>query len=161
VIVRSLSLAFVALLLGRWAAPPAPAPMLINESRSLPRGLYLRTADPVDAGEIVALSPPAEAWPYLRGLGAGPKARLLKRVAATRGEMVCARDGNLRWPRGAVAALARDRHGATLPQWRGCRRLEWDELLVVGDTPASFDSRYFGPVRSAAVLGVYKEVLRW
>ena len=140
--------------------PPA-APFVVNESASLPRGLYRHTAEPVARGRIVMLPPPPMAGTYLAGLGAGPGARLLKRVAAVGGETVCARGERLSWPHGVAVALSRDRRGRRLLAWRGCRRLAADELLVVGDTPTSFDSRYFGPVRTAAVEGVYREVWRW
>jgi type IV secretory pathway protease TraF len=40
-----------------------------------------------------------------------------------------------------------------LPGWSGCRSLEHDELLLIGDHAASFDSRYFGPVRTSSVEG--------
>lgn len=158
--------AFVALglagLLGLAAASAArPAPLLINESHSLARGLYVRTGAAPAAGRIVAFRPPPAAQRYLHTLGAGPNARLLKRVAASGGEHVCAGPTRLVWPRGAVTRLTRDRRGARLPAWVGCRRLAADELLVLGDTPTSFDSRYFGPVRAAAVEGVYREALRW
>jgi type IV secretory pathway protease TraF len=88
-------------------------------------------------------------------------APLLKRVAAGSGDHVCRQGADLEWRGGAVRALSRDRRGLGLPAWAGCRRLAADELLVLGDTPTSFDSRYFGPVRRTAVEGVYVEALTW
>ncbi|MGV2480562.1 UNVERIFIED_CONTAM: S26 family signal peptidase, partial [Salmonella enterica subsp. enterica serovar Weltevreden] len=42
-----------------------------------------------------------------------------------------------------------------LPSWQQCRRLESGELFLLSVTnPASFDSRYFGPVSASAVIGV-------
>uniref|UniRef100_UPI00300B8EF7 S26 family signal peptidase n=1 Tax=Klebsiella pneumoniae TaxID=573 RepID=UPI00300B8EF7 len=42
-----------------------------------------------------------------------------------------------------------------LPSWPQCRPLAQGELFQLSVTnPASFDSRYFGPVSAAAVLGV-------
>jgi len=138
-----------------------PAPWLLNETPSLPRGLYLRSAAPPTPGAVVAVAPPQAVRPYLASLGAPAEARLLKRVAAGPGEIVC-RDGQrLSGPWGEVIALARDRRGWALPVWRGCRRLQADELVVLGDSAASFDSRYFGPVRLAAIESVYKEAWRW
>ena len=58
----------------------------------------------------------------------------------------------------AVGAMER---GAALPAWRECRILAPDEVFLLGDTPGSFDSRYFGPVRRSDVVGVYREVLTW
>lgn len=138
-----------------------PAPWLVNETQSLPRGLYRLTATAPSRGAVVALHPPPSARSYLSALGAPPDARLLKRVVAGRGDMVCRHGLRLTWPHGAVAAAPNDRHGRALPTWVGCRRLAADEVLVLGDTPKSFDSRYFGPVRTAAIDGAYREVWGW
>jgi type IV secretory pathway protease TraF len=140
---------------------PAEAPLLINETASLPRGLYRRTGKPMAPGAIVAFQAPPRVRAYLAGLGASPRARLLKRVAATGGEVVCRNGSDVTWPRGAVTALTFDRRGRSLPVWRGCRRLAEDEVFVLGDTALSFDSRYFGPVGRAAADGAYREVWRW
>ena len=64
-------------------------------------------------------------------------------------------------PMRTVRIHARDRTGVALPAWRGCRRLAPDERLLLGDTPASLDSRYFGPVRIAQIEGFYRETLTW
>jgi type IV secretory pathway protease TraF len=136
-------------------------PLLINESASVPRGVYLRTDLPIAAGRLVTLTPPPPARAYLATLGAGPEARLLKRVAATEGDVACSGGGRLTWRRGQAVALTTDRRGTRLPVWRGCRRLACGEVLVIGDTATSFDSRYFGPVRSSEIRGVYREVWRW
>lgn len=153
------AVALVGLALGRFAVDGRP--LLVNESRSLPRGLYVRVAAPVHPGRVVALDPPATARGYLASLGAPANARLLKRVVAMGGETVCADAANLRWPGGRATILARDRTGRRLPSWRGCRRLARHELLVLGDSPTSFDGRYFGPVPLSAVEGVYRELRRW
>jgi type IV secretory pathway protease TraF len=105
--------------------------------------------------------PPPDARRYLEGLGMPRGTPLLKRVVATAGEAVCRHRAELDWRGGAAPALHRDRRGTVLPAWSGCRALAQDELLVLGDTPTSFDSRYFGPVHRAAVKGVYREALRW
>lgn len=154
----ALTFAVVAILGGGAACSP---PLLVNETASLPRGVYRRTDEPIDRGAIVALRPPLEARGYLAELGAPPRARLLKRVVATRGELVCRSGRLVTWPRGVVTALTRDRLGRPLLEWSGCRRLASDQILVLGDSAPSFDSRYFGPVRTAAVEGVYREVWRW
>lgn len=33
-----------------------------------------------------------------------------------------------------------------------------DEVFLMGDTPDSFDSRYFGPVNTADIEGVWRPV---
>ncbi|WP_293383295.1 S26 family signal peptidase [Phenylobacterium sp. SCN 70-31] len=138
-----------------------PTPWLINETDSLPRGVYLRTAGALRIGVVVAAAPPMSARSYLDELGASADARLLKRIAAGPGEEVCRDGARVSWPRGAVVARVADRRGRALPTWSGCRRLTGDEFLLLGDTATSFDSRYFGPAPRAAIHGIYKEVWRW
>ena len=54
-----------------------------------------------------------------------------------------------------AAALPADRLGRPLPSLQLCRRLQPGELFLLSATnPASFDSRYFGPVSAFAVIGV-------
>nr|WP_313040207.1 S26 family signal peptidase [Brevundimonas diminuta] len=137
------------------------APALINETLSLPRGLYLRTQAPIERGSVVALAQPATARAYLTRLGMPDDILLLKRVAAVEGDAVCDEGGTVRTPGRQVVRLDRDRRGAVLPAWSECRLLERDELFLLGDTPESFDSRYFGPVRKGEAKGVYQEVLTW
>ena len=162
---------------GRWAgtgwalvslgalglvAHHAPAPALFNESRSLPRGLYLRAPGAMPRrGAVVALPQPAPARVYLRGLGVPGDLPLIKRVAAVGGDTVCRQGGVMLVQAHRAAVLDRDRRGVPLPVWADCRRLEADELFLLGDTPGSFDSRYFGPVRVSDVDGVFREVLTW
>ena len=143
-------------------ADSAPPLALINETPSVPKGLYVRSPDPEPRlGRLVAIAQPAAARPYLGRLGVPSDMRLLKRVAATGGDTVCAAEGVLWTPGGQVAVPSRDRRGAPLPAWRGCRTLAAAELLLLGDTATSFDGRYFGPVRRAEVEATYREVLRW
>ncbi|SJM45924.1 Type IV secretory pathway, protease TraF [Brevundimonas diminuta 3F5N] len=138
-----------------------PAPVLLNESPSLPRGLYLRSGATVERGAVVAIAQPAEARLYLTRLGMPSDLLLLKRVAAVGGDPVCAGLGTVRTPGRQVWAFDRDRQGAALPAWRECRVMASDELFLLGDTPESFDSRYFGPVQRGEAEGVYREVLTW
>lgn len=140
----------------------APDLLLVNESASLPKGLYRRTAFTTPGpGDVVALAPPPDARGYLMLLGAPPDARLLKRVVAAGGQRVCASDGWVRLEGAALAVRREDRRGVVLPAWTACRVLDDQEIFVAGDTAESFDSRYFGPVRLSAVSGVYQEVLTW
>ena len=140
----------------------ASGALLVNESPSLPEGLYRRIERAAPRpGDVVALEPPAEARVYLAGLGMPRTVKLLKRVAATEGQRVCAAGPAVHLRGRTLAARATDRRGAALPRWTGCRALHRNEIFVVGDTADSFDSRYFGPVRHAAVTGVYREIVTW
>jgi conjugative transfer signal peptidase TraF len=81
---------------------------------------------------------------------------LLKRVGAVAPQRVCTVGHSVRIDGVPVATvLAADHLGRPLPSWRQCRRLRPGELFLLSATnPASFDSRYFGPVAASAVIGV-------
>ncbi|RZJ00920.1 MAG: S26 family signal peptidase [Brevundimonas sp.] len=155
-------LAGTAVLIGAVGADRAPALALINESPSVPEGVYVRAPrGRIEIGSIVAIPQPTETRAYLGSLGMPGSILLLKRVAAVGGQRVCVRDEMVETPHRRVFARARDRRGARLPAWRGCRVMRTDELFLLGDTPGSFDSRYFGPVSRSEATGVYREVLTW
>jgi hypothetical protein len=53
-----------------------------------------------------------------------------------------------------VKPLDADSLGRPMPVWKGCRVLtEGEFFLAMTDVPASLDSRYFGPVTYADILG--------
>lgn len=144
------------------ASSRGPALALVNESPSLPQGLYVRRVAGVpEAGAVVAVAQPPAVRRYLGALGMPGSILLIKRVAAIGGERVCRAGFEVRTPRRSVAVHLVDRRGLALPQWRDCRRLAPDEVFLLGDTADSLDSRYFGPVRSAEILGVYRVVVSW
>ncbi|MBI2261934.1 MAG: S26 family signal peptidase [Caulobacterales bacterium] len=143
-------------------ARQGPAWALVNESPSLPKGLYARLpGGDIARGATVAIPQPAQGRAYLSSLGMPSDVALIKRVAATGGDRVCSRGDWVSTPSGVRIVFGRDRRGAPLPRWSGCRRLASHELFLLGDTAGSFDSRYFGPVDRAQVIGVYREVVTW
>ena len=143
-------------------ADQTPALALVNESPSVPRGLYLRQPGGTpERGAMVALPQPPLARRYLGGLGMPDDVLLIKRVAAVGGDSVCRQGRGIRVPYRVIPVLDLDRRGTALPAWTGCRRLAPDELFLLGDTPGSFDSRYFGPVRTRDLEGVFRETLTW
>lgn len=147
---------------GSLLATEVPALALINESPSVPRGVYVRAigATPM-RGDMVALPQPEQARAYLGDLGMPSNIRLLKRIAAVEHDHVCLAGGRLNVADRAVTVRSRDQRGVTLTGWRGCRRLAAGEVFLLGDTPGSFDSRYFGPVRVSDLDGVFRETLTW
>ena len=70
------------LLIALAASGVGRAHVLINESPSLPRGLYLRWGERIERGSIVAVGQPVEVRAYLARLGMPAEVLLLKRVAA-------------------------------------------------------------------------------
>ncbi|WP_050455789.1 S26 family signal peptidase [Candidatus Burkholderia verschuerenii] len=144
-----------------------PIPRLTyNASESVPVGWY--RVDPLDhrtgsatpvpsVNNIVLVSLPTETAALAAQRGYLPAhVRLLKRIAAIAPQAVYIDDHRVRIDGVPVAAvLATDRMGRPLPSWQQCRRLRPGELFLLGTTsPASFDSRYFGPVHVSNVLGM-------
>jgi len=160
---KSAAMAGAALLSGAaTAADRLPALALINESPSLPTGVYARSpGSRISRGSVVAVPQPKSARLYLSRQGMPVRVLLLKRVAGMGGDRVCAGAGRVEAPWRLVVVHARDRRGVALAAWSGCRVLGGDELFLLGDTPASYDSRYFGPVSRSDVTGVYREILTW
>lgn len=154
--------ALALLLLVAAAAYGSPAPALINESRSLPRGLYLRTWTKPQRGAVVALKPPPSARDFLRRQGAPEDLRLLKRIAAVPGDHVCIDPRGLIAPQRVAQAQSRRATGPRLPPHLArCGPLGPDEVVVLGDTAGSFDSRYFGAVNTDDLEGVFKALWTW
>ena len=137
-----------------------PQPSLLwNRSPSEPTGLYIRSVLAPAKGRIIAFRAPDTAFPYAdRRMGYLRRIPILKEIAAGEGDLVCARkDGlsiNGQW---RAPVFARDPRGAELPQWGGCRTLGRGEFFVFSNRIAnSFDSRYFGPVTTARIMGVFE-----
>ena len=154
-----------------WASFVQPLPRLVyNPSDSVAVGWYRvdpldhRTSSlprPLSVGSIVLVPMPAEAAALAAHRGYLPtRIPLLKRVGAMAPQEVCIADGKVRIDGvPSAAVLPADRWGRPLPSWQQCRRLQPGELFLLSVTnPASFDSRYFGPVSAAAVIGVARPV---
>ncbi|MDA8520143.1 S26 family signal peptidase [Acidovorax sp. NCPPB 4044] len=142
--------------------------LVYNPSDSVARGWY-RIAPVGDAGalqvdDIVLARLPAAVAAFAAQrhyLPAGVP--ILKRVGAVAPQAVCVQAQQVRID-GAIVATVRMHDGArrTMQAWRSCRHLIGGELFLLSSTnPASFDSRYFGPVNAAAVLGVAHPVWTW
>ena len=150
-----------------WASVVQPLPRLVyNPSDSVAVGWYRveplhqhtdSLPRPLSVGSIVLTTLPPDAAALAAQRGYLPaRVPLLKRVGAVAPQTVCVFDA-LVWIDGVpvAAVLPADRLGRPLPSWRQCRQLRPGELFLLSMTnPASFDSRYFGPVNAGAVIGV-------
>lgn len=150
-----------------WASFVQPLPRLIyNPSDSVPVGWY--RLDPLqhssdslshrlEFGSIVLTTLPPETAELAARRGYLPDhIPLLKRVGAVAPQHVCISADQIRIDGVLVATLLHtDRLGRALQAWPHCRQLQPGELFLLSVTnPASFDSRYFGPVSVSAVIGV-------
>ena len=142
--------------------------LVYNPTDSVPRGWYqvnsIDSAAALHVGSIVLARLPADVAAFAaqrRYLPSGVP--ILKRIGAISPQSVCVREQVVVID-GAVAATARTHDGARRPlqAWQHCRPLAGGELFVLSDTnPASFDSRYFGPIATSAVLGIARPLWTW
>ena len=150
-----------------WASFVSPLPRLTyNPSDSVAVGWYRidplghragSPPRPLSVDSIVLVPLPAEAAALAAQRGYLPmRVPLLKRIGAIAPQEVCIIGGIVRIDGVPSAAVLRaDRMGRPLSSWPQCRRLEPGELFLLSVTnPASFDSRYFGPVAASTVIGV-------
>lgn len=161
IVVMSLSVCGLAAL--GWAFRASPLPRLIyNPSDSVAVGWYrvdpyTRGGAAPQVGDLVLVPLPANAAALAAQRNYLPLGiPLLKPVAAVAPQKVCVVGDQVRIEGRVVATVLRtDSRGRLLHAWSQCRRLRPGELFLLSTSnPASFDSRYFGPVRASTVLGV-------
>ena len=146
-------------------AIPNHVQLVYNPSDSVPRGWYrIGPADSLQVGSIVLARLPAQAAVLAAQRGYLPAGiPLLKRIGAAAPQRVCI-DGTLvRIDDVAVATvMGADGRGRPQSAWPQCRRLAHGELFLLSSTnPASFDSRYFGPILTSAVIGSAQPLWTW
>jgi conjugative transfer signal peptidase TraF len=139
--------------------------LVYNPTTSAPTGWYgvTRPAQVKAADYVLARFPPEAAKLANDRQYLPSSVPLLKRVGAVGGQQVCFfRNSILIDGRAVAVTLSRDRLGRELVPWRHCRALESDELFLLSTTnPASFDSRYFGPIRWRDVIGEAIPLWTW
>ena len=151
----TLSVAAAAIAMLCFSGNASSARLVWNTTASAPVGLYSIEQGIWRVGDRVAVRPSASLAEDLDRRGILPLGKLLiKRVAASRGDTVC-RDGERVTVNGSLAAIAKvaSRTAEALPSWGGCRRLSTSDVLLLGDTPDSYDGRYFGVTSAEEVLG--------
>ncbi|MBY0512153.1 MAG: conjugative transfer signal peptidase TraF [Rhodospirillaceae bacterium] len=134
---------------------PAEFRLYWNPTPSVPVGLYWRTDSAYTRGDLVVARPPAAARDLAAARGILPKTMpLLKRVAATEGDEICASGTTISVNGKALAErLVTDSKGRAMPAWDGCHRLGDEVFLLLPEVPGSFDGRYFGAIPRASVIG--------
>ena len=149
-----------------WPSVHTPVARIVyNPSDSVPPGWY-RISPPhsLHVDSIVLASLPEDAAALAAQRGYLPlHIPLLKRIGAMSPQQVCIEKHIVRIDGVAVAGVHRvDGRGRPLSAWQHCRRLHDGELFLLSSTnPASFDSRYFGPVVVSAVIGSAQPLWTW
>ncbi|MBN8762102.1 MAG: S26 family signal peptidase [Thiobacillus sp.] len=149
-----------------WPSDHAPVARLVyNPSDSVPRGWYrISPPDSLHVDSIVLARLPADAAALAAQRGYLPeRIPLLKRIGAMSPQQVCIEKHIVRIDDVAVAGVhSVDGRGRPLSAWQQCRPLRDGELFLLSATnPASFDSRYFGPIAVSAVIGSAQPLWTW
>ena len=134
-----------------------------NLSASVPIGPYVIDAGMPMLDDYVLIRLPVSVAELASERGYLPAGiALLKQVSAAQDDRVC-RVGLQILINGIARARAAttDLLGRPMPVWIGCRHLQAGELFLLGGGPDSFDSRYFGPVPSDAVIGRATPLAAW
>lgn len=154
---RTLAAASAALALIGFTAFAKPSPLLVwNASASAPVGLYRLVFGAPRTGDFVLVRLPKMVAALADQRGYLPdNVPLVKRIAALSREHVCAfNDAIIIGGEIVARRRATDTQGRTLPWWNECRALTGDEVFLInGAAPGSLDSRYFGPVPAANIVG--------
>jgi conjugative transfer signal peptidase TraF len=147
------SLIICAMALIAWGGPRW------NPSESMPRGLYWLVPGSAQRGDIVEVCPPAPVAHYARehgivgrGLCAGWNGTLLKVLAGVAGDDVDFESrgvyvNGLLWPQSAPRPIVAPFRA------HGRHRLRQGEIVVLGLNPRSYDSRYYGAIPAASIVG--------
>ena len=141
------------------------ARIIYNPSDSVPPGWYrISPPESPHVGSFVLVRLPADTATLAAQRGYLPEhIPLLKRIGAMSPQQVCIEKRIVRIDGVPVAGVhATDGRGRPLSAWPQCRRLDDGELFLLSATnPASFDSRYFGPVAVSAVIGSAQPLWTW
>lgn len=153
---RSLAIAGLATAVVATIALP-PRPLLVwNATASAPIGLYRVGGTDLATGDMVIARPPADARDFAARRHYLPaNVPLVKRVAAEHGDTICALGAKIFVNGHRIAErLVRDGAGRPMPWWTGCVTLRRGALLLLmSDSLASFDGRYFGPTGRGDIVG--------
>jgi type IV secretory pathway protease TraF len=88
-----------------------------------------------------------------------PGDRFLKRVVGASGDVVCGSGAQVTLNDAPVAERhERDSAGRALPTWPCCVPLDQGHVFLLGETPDSFDGRYWGPTPIDRIEGVWRPI---
>ena len=150
------------------------AGLRINGTHSEPEGIYWAVSKAPAKGDFVFALPPAEPVfkmakerGYLEaGFGPAGTCALIKRVAAVAGDRVTIDNQGVSVNgvrlKNSTPRPADDAGRPLRPYYLSDYTLGVDEVLLMSDySAASFDARYFGPLRRTCIQSVIVPVITW
>jgi signal peptidase I len=125
--------------------------IFLNQTASMPTGIYVKNSSmKLKIGDIIIFYAKDKNY------------NLLKYIAAHEGDEYCLDFESTLWVNGfPVAQKSIVKYYGDLPAQSLCQTLKKDELLVLGEHPNSYDSRYFGPIKRDQVIAQVKLALAW
>ncbi len=146
----------------------------VNTTKSIPVGLYWTSSAPVEKGAYVMFCPPhvglfddAKQRGYIgAGWCPGGYGYMMKRVLAAKGDFVTVSADGVR-VNGELLPHSVPRNvdgaGRPMPRLQLERYTLGDaEVLLMSDvSAASFDSRYYGPVKRSQIQSVIRPLITW
>ncbi|WP_299006377.1 S26 family signal peptidase [uncultured Caulobacter sp.] len=145
------------------AVMPVTRRLIFNTTASVPVGLYWLEERWPGAGGLALVRPPPRLGRWMAERHYLPlNVPLIKRIAATEGQVVCVQHDLVRID-GAVVAqvLNHDRLGRRLVPAPLCRRLAADEVFLLNPERRSLDGRYFGTLSRRCVVGRLTPLWTW
>jgi signal peptidase I len=118
----------------------------INRTSSMPRGLYIKiNSHNLQIGDIIIFN--IDKF----------KGNLAKYIAGISSNEFCSDENRDLWINGIPTAQNNiDKYLKESPTQSTCQTLDPDEILVLGEHPDSYDSRYFGPIKTNQVIAKVK-----
>lgn len=146
-----------------FAVQWAWAPVVLQPSGSVERGLWVRGFGPVERGDLVLVDTPASVRDLLDRHGQLGRTRLLKPVVAVGGMAVRCDDSGLDVDGVRRASTLRSTsQGEWMPVFAFDRELGVGEAWLLAEgSPTSVDSRCFGPVDLSVARGPYRLWWSW
>lgn len=120
----------------------------LNHTSSMPKGIYLKIWDKeLNIGDIIVFN----------SIEFG--GNLIKYIAANNHAEYCHDGAGSFWTDGITYSQNYIKIiDQNISAQSVCRRLNRDELVVLGEHPDSYDSRYFGPIKRKDILAKVKLV---
>lgn len=153
-------------------AAAAASGVRVNVTRSIPLGFYQATSAQVRKGDYVMFCPPAREVFRLAlerryidpGDCPGGSYPMMKRILAAKSDQVrIDREGIV--INGVPVPNSRPRStdgaGRALPSFVGEGVVGSGDVVLVGESPISFDSRYFGPISRQQIMTAIQPIVTW